>query len=112
MMPTPPMACSNARHSSSPAGMWSRPTITVAPVVVRPDMVSNSASAGLSLEWPNISGNDAKTLTTIQVSTVSRKVCRRVNSARECPRLPSHSSAPAKAVITEAPTKPRFSRWP
>ena len=63
--------------------------------------------AGCAHLW----GSEAKMLTTIQVSTVSRKICRTLSYAFEWPRLPSHSMAPAKPVITAEPTKPRLSLW-
>ena len=45
MMPMPPSHCSSERHSSRPGGAVSSPVITVEPVVVRPEIVSNRASA-------------------------------------------------------------------
>lgn len=44
MIPIPPIQCSIARHSRIPSGMESSPVSTVDPVVVMPDMVSNTAS--------------------------------------------------------------------
>jgi len=44
MMPSPPSHCRMPRHSRMPGGAVSRPTITVAPVVVMPDMASKKAS--------------------------------------------------------------------
>jgi hypothetical protein len=44
MMPMPPSHCRIARQRRSVGGMESRPTSTVEPVVVRPDMVSKKAS--------------------------------------------------------------------
>ena len=46
MMPRPPIPHRRARHRSTPRGSWSRPTITVAPVVVNPDIVSKAIGIG------------------------------------------------------------------
>jgi hypothetical protein len=43
-IPTPPSHCISARHNRRLRGMVSRPTSTVEPVVVMPDMVSKKAS--------------------------------------------------------------------
>ena len=40
MMPMPPNQLSSARHSRTPGGAWSSPTITVPPVVLSPDIDS------------------------------------------------------------------------
>ena len=48
MMPMPPSHCRIARHNRIPGGAASRPAITVEPVVVMPDIASNTASAALS----------------------------------------------------------------
>ena len=44
MIPIPPSHWSSARHKRIPGGASSSPTITVDPVVVRPDMASKNAS--------------------------------------------------------------------
>ena len=44
MMPMPPSHCRIARQIRMPGGAESRPTITVEPVVVTPDMLSKKAS--------------------------------------------------------------------
>ncbi len=44
MMPMPPSQCSARRHMFMACGSWSRPVITVEPVVERPDMLSKNAS--------------------------------------------------------------------
>lgn len=43
-IPKPPSHCKMARHSKIPGGAWSRPVMTVEPVVVMPDMASKKAS--------------------------------------------------------------------
>ena len=48
-MPMPPNHCVNERQRMMPDGISLRSTITVAPVVVNPDMDSNKASTTLSL---------------------------------------------------------------
>ena len=45
--PRPPTHCRIERHKRRPGGRWSRPEITVEPVVVMPDMDSKKASARL-----------------------------------------------------------------
>ena len=47
MMPIPPIHCRIARQSRIPRGVESRPVMTVAPVVVRPDTASNMESVKL-----------------------------------------------------------------
>ena len=47
MMPMPPYQLSAWRQRLIDGGRWSRPTSTVAPVVLRPDMVSKNASVKL-----------------------------------------------------------------
>ncbi len=44
MMPKPPSQISSQRHSRIPMGAVSRPTMTVDPVAVMPDIVSKTAS--------------------------------------------------------------------
>ena len=44
MMPTPPNQIRMVRHHRMPAGNFSKPTRTVAPVPVTPDMASKKAS--------------------------------------------------------------------
>ena len=50
-MPNPPIHCVSDRQKSSPAGSTSTLSITVAPVVVKPDMFSKKASVKL-LRYP------------------------------------------------------------
>ncbi len=71
--PTPPIACRRARHSRTERGWSSRPLITVAPVVVMPDIDSKSASTGVSP--PSHSGSPPASPAVSQTEAVSRKVC-------------------------------------
>ncbi len=76
MMPMPPIRWRSARQSSRPFGCSARPTITVAPVVVRPDMASKKASAKLSSFTDNRNGRVEKQQSASQAITVSRKPSR------------------------------------
>ena len=44
IMPAPPNQCNMARHSSIPRGWVDKSPITVAPMVVSPDIASKNAS--------------------------------------------------------------------
>ena len=81
MKPIPPSQCRMARHKRMPGGATSRPTITVAPVVVMPDTDSNTASARVRLSSENASGSAAKNPTTIHTEVVRRKAWRPVSAA-------------------------------
>lgn len=73
MNPMPPMPCSIDRHSKMPGGASSRPTSTVEPVVVRPDIASKKASAGPSLNSDEyISGTAAASADDNHSPVVSR----------------------------------------
>ena len=80
MKPIPPSQWRMARHRRIPGGATSRPTITVAPVVVMPDTDSNTASAVVSLSSENASGSAANKPTTTHTEVVRRKAWRPVSS--------------------------------
>ena len=73
MIPMPPTHCSSARHIRMPGGALSRPTMTVEPVVVRPDMASNTASVKLSCRSEKANGKAAKNVSATQVTVVMTK---------------------------------------
>ena len=97
MMPTPPSHCIKPRHKSNPFGSSSRPSITVEPVVVRPDMASKNASTKRSSVSPNIKGKAPNSGSASHTPVVSKKVCWMVN-----PSLTPFEQASA----TRPPTKP------
>ena len=51
MTPIPPIHCVIDRQNSKPLDVASMSGVTVAPVVVNPDMASNSASS-TRVKWP------------------------------------------------------------
>ena len=55
-IPKPPIHCVSERQKSIPCGKHSTSLIIVAPVVVKPDMVSKKASVKLSMYPPTIYG--------------------------------------------------------
>ena len=59
MMPMPPIHCKSPRQSSRPGATLSSPVITVAPVVVRPDMLSKKASVNDNCNSPSQNGSAA-----------------------------------------------------
>ena len=73
--PIPPSQCSSDRQISRPGDRLSRPTSTVAPVAVMPDMLSKKASV-TPLSPANMKGRAAKLPTTIQLETVSMYMSR------------------------------------
>ncbi len=103
MMPMPPSHCSNARHKRMPAGASSSPVITVAPVVVIPDMASKKASVKLRFRSAKAKGRAAKQAITSQLRVVSRKAWRREKFTRPI-RLVRIRVMPTKKVTpAEAP---------
>ena len=72
MMPIPPNHCSKARHRRMPGAARSRSVSTVAPVVVIPDMDSNTASVKDRLRSAKAKGRAPKMAMTSQLSVVSR----------------------------------------
>jgi hypothetical protein len=55
-MPMPPSQCISDRQNRTLRGMTSSPTSTVAPVVVRPDAASNTASVKLMRRLDHMRG--------------------------------------------------------
>jgi hypothetical protein len=82
MMPMPPSQCSEARHSVSACGRLSRPLMTVAPVVVRPDIASKYASVKSRYGACSISGSAATAVQPRPPIVTSRKPSRGLSSYR------------------------------
>ena len=104
MIPTPPAHCSMPRHSRMPCGIRSRPTITVEPVVVRPETVSNTASATLSPRCEKTKGSAPTPEMMNQLNEVSRKPCRISSLMRE-PVVTASNSMPMKSDVAAARVK-------
>ena len=96
MIPIPPSHCKIARHSKMPGGRWSRPVSTVDPVVVMPDMLSNTASVRLMPRPRN--GIAATAATVTHPNTVTRKAWRRF---RVIPSLGQAAMAAPKPMNLE-----------
>ncbi len=78
----PPIQTSRCRQTLIDTGSWSRPLSTVAPVVVRPDIVSKYASVNeMPGRWKS-SGSVAHAGRTVQPSVTSRKPSRGCSSRR------------------------------
>ena len=69
-IPTPPSHWSNARHSRKPGESRSRPVITVEPVVVMPEVASNTASPKVSPKSPKTKGSAPNKHTEAQATVV------------------------------------------
>lgn len=80
MIPIPPSQHSSCRQMLIDGGKCSRPTSTVAPVVVSPDMVSKKASVKDRFGIAIINGAVAMPAIMIQASVTSRKPSRGCNS--------------------------------
>ena len=106
MMPIPPSHCVSERHSSNPAGWASMSVRIVAPVVVKPEVDSNSASMANIGPLKRIHGiapiNDAVT----QAAATSTNASRRPSTSSPlglnlcCNSKPATSARPA--VIRKA----------
>ena len=79
MIPSPPSHCRMLRHSNNPGGAESKPVITVAPVVVIPDIASKNASVNDNRKSEIMNGRQANAGSTTQDNVVSKKAWRRVN---------------------------------
>ncbi len=80
MMPRPPYQCSACRHRLTAGGSVSRPFKIVAPVVVRPDMVSKKACVNDSPGRISSSGSVADADMMTQPRVTSRKPSRGFSS--------------------------------
>ena len=67
IIPIPPNHWRSDRQSNKPGGAVSKLTITVAPVVVIPDIASKNASVKLSSNWENAKGSAANMVKTTQL---------------------------------------------
>ena len=63
------------RQSKSPLGRVSSPAITVAPVVVTPDIASKKASMNSRSVSPSMNGSAPKSGSATQTSVVSKNAC-------------------------------------
>ena len=105
IMPIPPNHCSCCRYSNSDRGRSSRPAITVAPVVVRPDTDSNNASARDSGTASLVrKGTEPKLPRTIQNNAVTRKPSR-IRRSRRAFRVGNHRVKPASRLMPKAIAK-------
>src|SRR6056297_3835270 len=97
-IPRPPSHCRMPRHSKSPLGRSSSPAITVVPVVVTPDIDSNSASTKPSPVSPSMKGNAPKSGSTTQTVVVSRNACWTLSPPPIALRHDSATRPPARQV--------------
>ena len=74
--PMPPIQWVKLRHSRMPLGRSSTPGRMLAPVVVKPDTVSNRASTGLGMQPVSTKGTAPTTEMTIQLRAVAAKPSR------------------------------------
>ena len=111
MMPMPPSHCSMARQIRMPGGSTSRSAITVAPVVVTPDIASKKASVNVSGISVNSNGSVPNSGITIHASVVTRKAWRseRLNG---WVRYDSVRPTPTNRVTTAEARNTIQSAWP
>ena len=98
MIPTPPNHWIIARQRFSPWGKYSKPVKTVEPVVVSPDIASNTASTIRASVAPNTKGSAAKIGKIAQIAVVRRKVCCRL---RPCCTPLAQENTKARPINTE-----------
>ena len=87
-----------------PGGAWSSPVITVAPVVVRPDMDSKKASVKLGV-MPDQRNGSAPAVTSASQTTTVISIAWRVDSVRDMPRVAAKKLIPTSVVAAEEPAK-------
>ena len=105
IIPTPPNHCNKALQSRMPGGALSRPTITVEPVVVIPDIDSKNASATLISNSENANGSAPTPATATQLIVVSKKAWRKFRLAREVDRVASINDTPTNKETAAEPAK-------
>ena len=98
IIPIPPSHCSMPRHNNTDFGNSSKPTITVAPVVVMADMASNQASVNPKYGCAKTNGRVANRLAQTQHKVVSKNTCRARNFAS--PVFCENSTSPVIMPIT------------
>ena len=76
MIPIPPIHCIIERQNTTPCGICSSPVSTVAPVVVKPAIVSKKASVTLSIAPLSKNGNMPKSEKNTHTTAVSRSPSR------------------------------------
>ena len=103
MIPTPPSHCNNARQSKIPGGAWSKPRITVDPVVVIPDIDSKKASVMLNFSSENIKGRAPTAATATQLNVVSKNACLKLRLDRELVFVASISDTPTNNATAAEP---------
>ena len=108
MMPRPPSHCSTPRHRFMPGESASRSPITVAPVVVRPEIDSKNASVKLGTAPESHSGTAPSIDSHTQTSTVITKACR-VESRVLMPREDRNSAKPMAVMVVPESAKLRQS---
>lgn len=69
--PMPPIQCVKLRHSSAQCDRASTSSKMLAPVVVKPEIVSNSALVNEGISLLNTNGRQPNTLRNIQLSAVA-----------------------------------------
>ena len=99
-MPTPPRPLSIDRHSKIESGRTSKSVITVAPVVLKPDIASNKASAKPGVTSDKIKGSVASSVSETQLTAVSRYPCCNVIFSILV-RLPKNKDRPINSETIE-----------
>ena len=107
MIPTPPNHCSIDRQRSSPSGRSSSFTKTVAPVVVMPDIASNTASTTRASVAPMMKGTAPNSGSATQTAVARRKVCCTVSRARTPLAQDNASNTPVPQAISALVPKDR-----
>ena len=99
-MPRPPIHCVRLRQKSMPCGRCSTSSRIVAPVVVKPDIVSKYALVKFGMYPPMTKGSVPKRLKMLHVSVTTRKASRRLIMLSEllAPRV--RKANPASVVTS------------
>ncbi len=110
MMPSPPIHCNCWRYQRIEIGMWSRPVKTVAPVVVMPETVSNTALAAPESSTSR-KGRDPARETAAQQANTTRKPSA-TRRSRWLLRIGRYSALPTTATTTRLARKaPAAPSW-
>ena len=95
--------CNNALQSKIPGGAWSKPRITVDPVVVMPDMDSKKASVMLNFSSENMKGSAPTAATATQLNVVSKNACLKLRLDRELVFVANISDTPTNNATAAEP---------
>ena len=106
MIPRPPIQWVRLRHMSRPCGRPSISAKIVAPVVVKPDAASKTASVTEAVDV-STNGSPPAKLATIQQMPTTANPSRKVRFRGVCERLVYASASPPPTMIASDESRPR-----